>query len=192
MEQLSLFGSEHLKLPHEYLEYHSGFIGRDEGNVLLKHFIDSAPWQQRIRGMYDKEVITPRLSAWYGDRPDMEPSPWAPELSALRERVHRFTGIRFDAVLLNFYRDGNDSVAWHSDKQTVPGRYTPIASISLGQERVFDFRRKDNHRCRYGLPLEHGCLLLMKGDLQREWEHRIAKSAVPMRPRINLTFRIVG
>ncbi|MBX9448840.1 MAG: alpha-ketoglutarate-dependent dioxygenase AlkB [Taibaiella sp.] len=192
MEQLGLFGSEHLKLPLEYLEYHPGFITRDEGYALLEYFIDSSPWQQRIRGMYDKEVITPRLSAWYGDRPDKDPIPWTPELSAIRERVQQFTNIRFDALLLNFYRDGKDSVAWHSDRQTVPGVYTPIASISLGQERVFDFRRKDNHRNRYGLLLEHGSLLLMKGELQRDWEHRIAKSSASMRPRINLTFRIVN
>ncbi len=141
--------------------------------------------------MYDKEVISPRLSAWYGDRPDKDSLPWTPELSELRKRIQKFTGIRFDAVLLNFYRDGNDSVAWHSDKQTVPGNYTPIASVSLGQERVFDFRRKDNHRNRYGLPLEHGSLLLMKGELQRDWEHRIAKLSTPMNARLNLTFRVV-
>ncbi|WP_394800341.1 alpha-ketoglutarate-dependent dioxygenase AlkB [Niabella pedocola] len=92
---------------------------------------------------------------------------------------------------LNYYRDGNDSVAWHSDKDTIPGLKTEIASVSLGQERNFDFRNKDDHKQQYSIKSEHGSLLLMKPDLQKYWEHRIAKSARPMQARINLTFRKV-
>jgi alkylated DNA repair dioxygenase AlkB len=92
-------------------------------------------------------------------------------------------------VLLNYYRNENDSVAWHSDKDTIPGLKTEIASVSLGQVRNFDFRNKANRQQRYSIALEHGSLLLMKGDLQQFWDHRIAKSHLPMAGRINLTFR---
>ncbi len=117
--------------------------------------------------------------------------PWLPELLLLKEKIERHTGVAFNGVLLNYYRDERDSVAWHSDKDTVPGLRTEIASVSLGQERHFDFRSKTNHRHRYSLALAHGSLLLMKGDLQQYWEHRIAKADRPMASRINLTFRKV-
>lgn len=183
-----------LKLPQELMEYTPGFIEDKEATALLCHLLATAPWEQHRVMMYEKEVVTPRLSAWYGDRREKdgikrEPIPWLPELAALRDKIMEKTGMCFDGVLLNYYRDGNDSVAWHSDKDTVPGLKTEIASVSLGQVRNFDFRSKENHRQRYAIPLEHGSLLLMKGDLQKYWEHRIAKSASLMSARINLTFR---
>ena len=146
--------------------------------------------------MYEKEVLTPRLSVWIGEReirPDDKrtPTPWTPELLSIKEKVEYYTGTTFNGVLLNYYRDGNDSVAWHSDKDTIPGLKTEIASVSIGAERNFDFRNKSNHKQQYSIKLEHGSLLLMKGDLQQFWEHRIAKSKIPMKGRINLTFRKV-
>ena len=115
--------------------------------------------------------------------------PWTSELLEIKAAIEHATGMEFHGVLLNYYRDGNDSVAWYADKDTVPGLKTEIASLSLGEERNFDFRSKEDHRRRYSLKLQHGSLLLMKGDLQKYWEHRIAKSTVPMKPRINLTSR---
>jgi len=131
--------------------------------------------------MYEREVLTPRLSAFFGDRPirsedKREPLPWTPELLEMKHKIETFTGITFNGVLLNYYRNGDDSVAWHSDKDTIPGLKTEIASVSLGQVRHFDFRHKDDHLQQHSIALEHGSLLLMKGDLQRFWEHRIAKS----------------
>ncbi len=160
------------------------------------HIHKCVPWQQHRVIIYDKEVITPRLSAWYGDKRQRDEGkrdalPWLPELYNLKKRVEDFTGVLFQGVLLNYYRDGNDSVAWHADKDTIPGLKTDIVSLSIGQARNFDFRNKTDHRQQYSIRLEHGSLLLMKGELQKTWEHRIAKSTVPMKARINLTFRKV-
>ncbi|MCS3869412.1 alkylated DNA repair dioxygenase AlkB [Chryseobacterium ginsenosidimutans] len=150
--------------------------------------------------MYDKTVITPRLTAWYGDDKKSYKSAdnnasstnlWTPELLALKEKIEHEFGYRFNGVLLNLYRDNNDSVAWHRDKESRYGKRPVIASISLGQTRNFDFRKKDHHQSKYSLPLPNGSLLIMKGDLQENWEHRIAKSIVPMKKRINLTFRLI-
>ncbi|AOM80994.1 alpha-ketoglutarate-dependent dioxygenase AlkB family protein [Pedobacter steynii] len=187
---------EQLMLPQELMDYTPGFISRTESDILLNHLLETVPWQQSKVMMYEKEVLTPRLSAWFGDRrirseDKRTPLPWTPELLSLKAKIEAHTGMVFNGVLLNYYRDGNDSVAWHADKDTIPGLKTEIASVSLGQERNFDFRNKDNHRQCYSIKLEHGSLLLMKGDLQKYWEHRIAKSATPMKGRINLTFRKV-
>jgi alkylated DNA repair dioxygenase AlkB len=197
IEQLKLFNDrEQLLLPEELIDYIPGFFTRKESDQFLNTFLSTVPWQQNKVMMYEKEVWTPRLSAWFGERPIRSddkrmPLAWTPELMFMKERIEAWTGITFDGVLLNYYRDHKDSVAWHSDKDTIPGLKTEIASVSFGQERTFDFRNKADHCQKYSIMLEHGCLLLMKGDLQKYWEHRIAKSIIQMRPRINLTFRKV-
>ncbi|RQO32034.1 alpha-ketoglutarate-dependent dioxygenase AlkB [Taibaiella sp. KBW10] len=187
---------EQLVWPEELLTYTPGFISREEGDRLLKLLLKTVPWQQHKEIMYEKEVITPRLSAWYGDQRKRdegkrEALSWLPELYDLKQRIEQHTGVHFQGVLLNYYRDGNDSVAWHADKDTIPGLKTDIASFSIGQERDFDFRSKEDHRKKYSIKLEHGSLLLMKADLQKRWEHRIAKSSFTMKARINMTFRKV-
>lgn len=196
MQQKLFDDGEQLMLPQELMEYSPDFINKAEADKLLEFLLAHVPWQQSKMMMYEKEVWTPRLSAWYGDRPIRKddkrvPIPWLPELWLLKEKIEKVTGMQFQGVLLNLYRNGNDSVAWHSDKETIPGLKTEIASVSLGEERNFDFRYKEHHQKRYTIRLEHGSLLLMKGNLQRFWEHRIAKSTLPMGPRINLTFRKV-
>ncbi|WP_244950815.1 alpha-ketoglutarate-dependent dioxygenase AlkB family protein [Pedobacter suwonensis] len=199
MEQLSFFapGGQSAGLPRDVLEYHAGFIDQDQSDLLLKTFIQNTPWQQRLVKMYDREVLTPRLTAWYGDIEDIDygvlgksaPMEWTTPLLELKRWVEPIAGITFNSVLLNYYRNGNDSVAWHSDKETVMGSHPVIASVSFGAVRSFDIRKKENHREKYAVRLEHGSLLIMKGDLQARWEHRIAKTAQPIGPRVNLTFR---
>jgi alkylated DNA repair dioxygenase AlkB len=201
MEQLALFAEtgQSKDLPTEFLEYFPGLISPQDGDRLLQQFIAGATWKQTIQKMYDKEVITPRLTAWYGDLGTdysdpgriANPMPWTPELLAIKAKVEPLAGIQFNSVLLNYYRDGNDSVAWHSDKESILGRHPVIASVSFGQVRSFDIRNKKDHTEKYSVRLEHGSFLLMKSGLQERWEHRIAKSNKPMKARVNLTFRVV-
>ena len=200
MDQLSLFNAdEYFRFPEELLEYTPNFLPGNEASELEELLLQTVPWKQRTQKMYDKTVLTPRLTAWYGDEAktyklggnSFNVNPWLPELFALKQQIEKSSGYQFNSVLLNLYRDGNDSVAWHRDKESELGNRPVIASISLGQVRNFDFRKADQHQNRYSLPLQHGSLLIMKGDLQEHWEHRIAKSVKAMKPRINLTFRMV-
>jgi len=202
MKQLTLFNSEELyEFPKDLLEFREHFLNREEADLLKDKLLHSAPWEQRTQKMYDKTVITPRLTAWYrddrktydaADSNTSSTNSWTPELFSLKERIEKEFGYQFNGVLLNLYRDNNDSVAWHRDKESRYGKRPVIASISLGQTRNFDFRKKDHHQSKYSLPLPHGSLLIMKGDLQEHWEHRIAKSTIPMKERINLTFRLIN
>ncbi|WES98245.1 alpha-ketoglutarate-dependent dioxygenase AlkB [Chryseobacterium arthrosphaerae] len=199
MTQLNLFNAEEFyEFPKDLLEYRENFLSREEANFFKELLLQNTPWEQRTQKMYDKTVLTPRLTAWYGDDNKSYESAdgnassknqWTPELLSLKERIEKEFGYKFNGVLLNLYRDNNDSVAWHRDKESRYGKRPVIASISLGQTRNFDFRKKDHHQSKYSLPLPHGSLLIMKGDLQENWEHRIAKSSAPMKERINLTFR---
>lgn len=186
-------------LPTDVLDYRAGLIEDTMGKKLMEKLINSTPWTQKIVQMYDRQVITPRLSAWYADADTYDytslrksaPHRWTPELLMLKSLVEPIAGLRFNSVLLNYYRDGNDSVAWHSDNEKALGSHPTIASVSFGQVRTFDIRNKADHSQKYSIRLEHGSLLLMKGNLQAEWDHRIAKSTRPMGPRLNLTFRVV-
>ena len=200
MQQLSLFDArESLSFPENLLEYFPGFLAAQKGLSLMHQFIKEVPWRQQVIQMYGKDVVTPRLTAWYGDSnksyqfsgTKFDPVPWTPELFDLKEQIQKATGLSFNSVLLNFYRDGNDSVAWHSDNEKELGINPHIASLSIGQVRQFEFRHKTDHSRKYGLSLENGSLLIMKGDLQHKWEHRIPKSKKLNNERINLTFRSI-
>jgi alkylated DNA repair dioxygenase AlkB len=200
MSQLSFFeDNESLLFPENLLEYYPHFLDAGAGTTLLNELIDTTPWKQSTLTIKEKVILTPRLLAWYGDAKKsyhlsekaFDPLPWTPALLALRHKVEDFTQMHFNSVLLNYYRDGNDSVAWHSDNEKELGQHPNIASVSLGQARSFDFRYKKDHQRKYSLKLGNGSLLIMKGDLQQQWEHRIPKSARPLQARINLTFRII-
>lgn len=202
MEQLSFFGDagQSKGMPTELLDYHTAVFSAEESQTLLQTFTDTIAWEQRTITMYGKRMPTPRLTAWYGDADKsyaysgskFNPFTWTPELLNVKKRIEPIAGVTFNSVLLNYYRNGNDSVAWHSDNETELGMHPVIASVSFGQVRSFYIRHKQNHAEKYSIRLENGSLLLMKGGLQQYWEHRIAKSATVMQPRINLTFRIIN
>lgn len=177
----------------ELMQY-DGFIPKEEADHYYLKLLNDTPWHQYKMPMYDKVVTSPRMIAWYGEQEEAGESalPWTPELLTLREKVQLETGLMFNAVLLNLYRDGNDSVAWHSDKEHKIGRNPNIASVTFGQTRPFRFRHKGNKNIgQVEIPLHHGTLLLMSGTTNTYWEHHIPKSAKAMLPRINLTFRQV-
>jgi alkylated DNA repair dioxygenase AlkB len=201
MEQLSFFAEagQSRGLPKELLAYHANFVGQHTSDDLFQKFIKEIPWKQSTQKMWDKEYLTPRLTSWHGDIGTdysvsgkiSNPNPWTHELLMLKAMAEPLAGVQFNSVLLNYYRDGNDSVAWHSDRESVLGRNPVIASVSFGQVRSFDIRNKADHSEHYSVRLEHGSFLLMKAGLQEHWEHRIAKSTRLMKARVNLTFRVV-
>jgi alkylated DNA repair dioxygenase AlkB len=201
MEQLNLFGlaGKSVGIPETVLQYIPGLFSNSESELFMEKLKHSVPWEQRTVSMYGKQIITPRLTAWYGDDRKsynysgnhFQPMPWTEDLLAIRERIRPFADTRFNSVLLNYYRDGNDSVAWHSDNEKELGPQPVIGSVSFGAVRAFDIRKKNDHHTKFSVRLESGSLLIMKGDLQQNWEHRIAKSGTPMGARINLTFRVI-
>ncbi|MBD1394799.1 alpha-ketoglutarate-dependent dioxygenase AlkB family protein [Mucilaginibacter glaciei] len=202
MEQLSIFdgGLQSPKLPSELMDYRSGFFTKEEGSELVPLLKENIRWSQETIRMYGKLLNTPRLTAWYGDNNKTyaysgkryDPYPWTKELLFIKHRVDAACGVTFNSVLLNLYRNGNDSVAWHADDEPELGSNPIIASVSFGQVRRFDVRHNDDRKLKYSVDLEDGSLLIMKGDLQHNWQHQIPKSAKAMSERINLTFRIIN
>jgi alkylated DNA repair dioxygenase AlkB len=201
MEQLSFFdGGQGLKLPPELMGYHPNFFTLEESAGLMQKLKATIAWKQETIQMYGKLLNTPRLTAWYGDNSKTyafsgnkyHPLPWTPELLFIKQKVEQAAGLTFNSVLLNDYRNGNDSVAWHEDDEPELGINPVIASVSFGQVRRFDVRHKKNHKLKYSVELENGSLLIMKGDLQHNWEHQVPKSVKAIKERINLTFRMIS
>ena len=149
--------------------------------------------------MFGKKLPVPRLSAWYGDPGSvysysnirLDPKPWFAALTDVRVKVETLSGSTFNSVLLNLYRNGNDSMGWHSDDEPELGARPTIASLSLGATRKFHLRRRDDHKVRRSLDLHHGDLVVMAGPTQAKWAHHVPKTAKPVGVRLNLTFRTI-
>ena len=139
-------------------------------------------------------MLQPRLTAWYGDEGKTyvysgirnHPLPWTPLLLALKAKAEGFAESAFNSVLLNYYRDGGDSVGWHADNEPELGGRPVIASLSLGATRTFELRRRTTGKVAK-LPLTSGSILVMRGTTQHNWVHRVPKEPGSA-SRINLTF----
>jgi len=165
-------------------------------DAVLRQLIDDTPWRADTIVVYGKRYLQPRLTAWYGEASytysglTLVPAPMTPLLAQLRATVEALTGHRYNSVLLNYYRDGQDSMGMHSDDEPELGPAPAIASLSLGATRTFILRHKTSGRT-LRLDLPDGSLLLMSGALQTHWLHGINKTTKSMNPRVNLTFRYV-
>ncbi|MGB1139560.1 MAG: alpha-ketoglutarate-dependent dioxygenase AlkB family protein [Halioglobus sp.] len=167
---------------------------------LMDRLVSETEWTQEDITLFGKTMPQPRLIAYYGDadaaytysRKRYEPRPWTSYLGQLRQAVENLSGASFNSVLLNYYRDGNDSMGLHADDEPELGDTPVIASLSLGQERKIYFQHK--HRKDVDnlvLPLPHSSLLIMAGATQHNWKHGVRKVRGHCGPRLNLTFRLV-
>ncbi|MFC5743950.1 alpha-ketoglutarate-dependent dioxygenase AlkB family protein [Dyella tabacisoli] len=191
-----------IALPGAELQLAAHWLDGAEADALLAELQGSIPWEiHRIR-MFGREVDSPRLSCWIGDpgtgytysRTRFEPNPWPPLMASLRARVETACAARFNSVLANLYRDGRDSMGWHSDNEPELGARPVIASLSLGAVRTFRLRPRAavaGRREVRALELPHGSLLCMGGDTQRLYQHDLPKVHAAIGARINLTFRYV-
>ena len=203
MSQQSLFTEDttQFDLPDAELHYRPQFFPKPTADRLLQELMEKIEWTQNKIRFYGKESLVPRLEAWYGDPGksyaysgiQMTPKPWTKELVEIKEAIEKEAGVPFNSVLINYYRDGKDRVAWHSDDEKELGQNPIIGSVSLGAERKFKLRHKKykENGLKAEIMLQHGSFLLMKGPTQHHWMHEIPRTAKPIGPRINLTFRII-
>jgi len=165
--------------------------------AVLARLIDETAWRADTIVVYGKRHLQPRLSAWYGEASytysglTLPPLPMTPLLEELRRSVETVTGQRYNSVLLNYYRHGQDSMGMHSDDEPELGPQPSIASLSFGATRRFVFRHKAK-TLRHAIDLSDGSVLLMRGSTQQHWLHGINKTAKPTALRVNLTFRFIG
>jgi len=187
-----------LTLPDAEVSYRPRFLSGSEADRTLAYLRANLRWRSLTIRMRGREVRSPRLSAWYGDPGirytysglTLEARGWDPMLEGLRDRLERELGLRFNGVLANYYRNGQDSMGWHADNEPELGPEPVIASLSLGETRRFLMKHRRRGE-RIALELEHGSLLLMTGPTQKWWRHAVPKTVRPVGVRLNLTFRQV-
>lgn len=203
MEQLDLFNSsktntERKKIQNgEYLHF-SNFFDKSTSDNYLQTLLDTINWKQEKMNMYGKDLLFPRLTAWYGDNDKpysfsgitLKPKQWTKELLEIKSKVETKTDVSFNSVLLNRYRNGNDSISWHTDAEKELGKNPIIASVNFGATREFQLRHIHTKE-KLSIQLSHGSLLIMLGELQHLWQHQIPKTKKPVSERINLTFRVI-
>lgn len=179
--------------------YKPDLFSPSESLSLFKSLQEEIKWRHEPIVLFGKQIMQPRLTAWYGDDGKiirysgikMQPLPWIPVLSEIKEKVESFAGTQFNSVLLNQYRNENDSMGWHRDNEKELGQNPVIASVSLGATRAFHFKHVDDPKLKKAVPLSDGSCLLMQGSTQHNWYHGLPKLTKSIGPRINLTFRII-
>lgn len=201
MQQNLFLSNQKNLLPYQgEVVFYDDFLGRQEADLFFKLLQDHVPWKQEPIWMFGKKVMQPRLTALFGDPEvkysysgiEMKALNWNEPLLQIRERLKAQVPIEFTHVLLNYYRDGKDSMGWHRDNESSLGKNPYIASVSLGETRTFQIRNKETKSHKIDISLTHGSLLIMAGESQHYWEHQIPKTKKILGPRINLTFRKLG
>lgn len=197
----SLFDTDpvFLNLADAEVIYYPHFFDKEEADSIYTELISEIPWQQDDIRLFGKTHPQPRLTALFGNEGKpysysnikMQPHPWNSLLQKIKSQVEHVSDTIFTTVLLNKYRDGKDSNGWHADNEKELGINPIIASVSFGAERTFQLKHNSDKDQKKSILLEHGSLLLMKGTTQHFWKHQIPKTAKPIAPRINLTFRAI-
>ena len=176
----------------------SNFMPQHKATDYFNKLKESINWKQEQIKMFGKTYDVPRKTAWYGDEgfnytysgDSVQPGQMDQRITRNQEVIEHFLpGDKFNSVLLNLYRNGNDKVGWHSDDEPELGVNPVIASVSLGSTRRFDLKHKDSSTDKLQLELCPGSLIVMKGGLQHNWLHQIPTQKRIKDPRINLTFR---
>jgi alkylated DNA repair dioxygenase AlkB len=175
--------------------YWPGFLQPSEADHFYQDLLTEVQWRQEPIRMFGKQVLQPRQTAWYGEEDYsysgivMRRRSWTARLDDIKNLVQVAVGLPLNGVLLNHYRNGQDSMGWHRDNEKELGPEPVIASVSLGESRRFLLRHRTEPSLKVEQILEHGSLLVMRGQSQEAWEHSIPKSAKVQHARLNLTFR---
>lgn len=189
---------EEIRLQNGSFIYVDKFFDSKESEGYFRFFMENIRWKQESMTIYGKQIKFPRLTAWYGNDDKqysfsgltLQPNPWNEQLLMIKNRIENVALVCFNSVLLNLYRDGNDSISWHTDAEPELGMNPIIASVNFGETRKFQLRHIYNKQI-VEIDLANGSLLVMKGELQHYWQHQVPKTKKIKKERINLTFRVI-
>ena len=180
------------------VNYYGAVMPVDDADRYYEILFREIAWRHDEAVVFGKRVVTKRKVAWYADRAatytysgvTKTALPWVPVLLRLKDLAQFCSGETYNSCLLNLYHDGSEGMAWHSDAEKDLKRNGAIASLSFGARRKFAFKHKGTKQT-VSKVLEHGSLLVMKGETQSHWLHRLPPTKSVSSPRINLTFRTI-
>ena len=205
MNQPSLFDNEPdtptrqtFALGDSEIQYVANAFTAREADGLFQSLLDDIPWRTATLTIAGQKRTLPRLQCWMADQGrsysysglKLTPYPWNPAVLRIKARLEQLCEHSFNSVLLNYYRDGSDSVSWHADDETELGPNPIVASVSLGAERTLEFKPKFNLTTpKKQIMLGNGSILIMGKTIQNNWLHKLPKISGTIDPRISLTFR---
>lgn len=180
------------------VNYYGKLMTLQQANNYYDYLLKSIEWRNDEAIIFGKHIVTKRKVAWYGEKQfgytysntTKYALPWTTELLQLKKIIEKKTSETFNSCLLNLYHDGSEGMAWHSDAEKDLKKNGAIGSLSFGAERKFAFKHKKTKQ-NVSLILENGSLLVMKGETQTNWLHRLPPTKKIKSPRINLTFRTI-
>ena len=178
--------------------YYGKVLNYEQAHYFYNELLQNIQWENDKAIIFGKLIVTKRKVAWYGDKPfdytysknTKSALPWTKTLLVLKEIIENKTGETFNSCLLNLYHNGDEGMAWHSDGEKDLKKNGAIGSLSFGAERKFSFKHKETKQT-VSVLLEKGSLLVMKGETQTHWLHRLPPTKKVKMPRINLTFRTI-
>ena len=200
LPEVLTMNKEIIELKDASLIYFPKFFPSEKADKYLRYLLNYNKWRHDKIKLFGKEILQPRLTALFGEPGknytysglEMRPEPFTSEIEEIRKKCIEYIGKPFNVCLANLYRDGSDSMGWHSDDEKELGKNPTIASVSLGAERVFHLKHKTDRTARHKIRLHHGSLLIMKGSTQEFWKHQLPKTKKKVDPRVNLTFRVIN
>jgi len=198
---MDLFNQEIIRniLPFDGITYYHGLVlDKNQCDLYYQKLIKTIQFKNDEAIIFGKKIITKRKVAWYGasefsytySKITKTAHIFTKELLELKEIVEKESGETYNSCLLNLYHSGYEGMAYHSDGEKMLKKNGAIASLSLGAERKFSFKHKENKQ-RVDVILENGSLLVMKKGTQSNWLHRLPPTKKVNSPRINLTFRTI-
>ncbi|WP_228852221.1 alpha-ketoglutarate-dependent dioxygenase AlkB family protein [Aegicerativicinus sediminis] len=186
-----------IKLPDAEVYYYKNFLNIGSADYYFQILFRELNWKSLPIKIFGKEFMQPRLIALYGNEgleytysgTTLKTERWSLELEEIKKKIEEKIDYKFNSVLANLYRNGNDSNGWHADNEKSLGKNPVIASISLGAARTFKMKHNLMPDAKLNITLEHGSLLVMEGQTQHFYKHQIPKTKKNVSERINLTFR---
>lgn len=196
---LDVENKKKFKIKDGELYYDRFFFNNIEANKYFSLLKKEIQWRQDNIKIFGKIYPQPRLTALYANNNKsysysnikMHPITFTPTLFDIKSKIEKRLNSQFTSCLLNLYRNGQDSNGWHADNEKELGLNPVIASLSLGAERVFHMKHRNDKKEKLKINLTNGSLLVMRGKTQHHWLHQIPKTRKKVEERINLTFRII-
>lgn len=180
------------------VHYYGKLMTTKQADDYYTELMSNIAWENDQHIIFGKQIITKRKVAWFGDEPfaytyshvTKKALLWTAALQKIKLIVESVSGETYNSCLLNLYHSGDEGMGWHTDDEPELKKNGAIASVSFGAERKFIFKHKRSGD-QISLLLQHGSLLMMKGETQSHWLHRLPPTKKVLNPRINLTFRTI-
>ena len=190
-----------LNLADADVRYYSSMWQEEETNEMIEQLEALPDWEQRPIYVCGRQCMQNRFTCYYARDSNLnyrysgidntKSKPFPEVVERICKRVSEVLGIDFNYCLLNKYSNGRQTIGWHADDERDLTKDSPIASCSFGAERFFDLRRKDDHKQKTRINLENGSMVVMGAGCQTHYHHQVPQQAKILKPRYNLTFRVV-